>query len=242
MSFTPIYYISSACPTVERSFEMAESYIEKGASAIQMDMPSRFPVYETEFISACMKNALEMYGGYDVYIDMFGKLKERHPEVMLHLVVYPDVVESVGRERFISLCRSLPAASVMIAGGDDELSDCLRASGVTVIGRIDRNLGEQNLAQVARLSEGDICNFNYKKHREVTPHGCISYADKIAYIRNAGVKCKIYAVEGIADKEMMDEVKHAGADGALVGNVLMRLWDSPDELWRLFDLFQSCAG
>lgn len=239
MSFSPIYYITIACPTVERSVDMLERYIAHGAASIQVDLPSKHPVYETEFIAQCMAQALRDYQGYDVYWDALRRIRRNHRDLELHLVVYPDVVEQIGRGRFVELCGEVELASVMIAGGDDELSRFLRGEGIPVIGRIDRMLDPEQLRKLSGEGPSGICNFNYKRHKEIAPHGCGTFAKKIAYIRKAGVSCRILAVEGIANEEMMREVKTAGADGALVGNVLMRLWDDEAELWRLFQAFEA---
>ena len=36
-------------------------------------------------------------------------------------------------------------------------------------------------------------------------------------------------------------VKEAGGRGAIIGNVLMHLWDDEESLWSLFEEFQSLA-
>ena len=239
MGFCPIYYISIACPTVERSAGMIKRYIAHGASSIQVDLPSENPVYETEFIAQCMAQALRSYQGYEVYWDALRQIKRNHRELALHLVVYPDVVDRIGRGQFVKYCKEIEAASVMIAGGDNDLSRFLREEGISVIGRIDRMLKPEQLQSLSQEGPSGIYNFNYKRHREIAPHGCWSFAEKIAYIREAGVSGRILAVEGIANEAMMQEVKDAGADGALVGNVLMRLWDNEPELWKLFHAFES---
>lgn len=241
MGFKPIYYITLCCPTVERSMDMARQYIEREATGLQIDMPSKEPVYETDFVKAMMADALCKNDGYDVYMQAFYDLKAQFPHVEVHLVVYPDVVESIGRQAFVDFYQQAGLASVMVAGGDAGTTQYLRQQGVVVIGRIDRMLDDAQLAQLSRGNENQIYNFNYGRHQEVQPHGLDTFADKIRYIRQTGVKLQIYAVEGIADKTMMNEVKAAGVDGALVGNVLMQLWDKPDALWELFEEFQSTA-
>lgn len=239
MKFRPIYYISIACPTVEKSVSMIEKYIAHGATALQIDMPSKEPIYETEFVAKCMETALATYKGYSVYMDALKDIKEKYPSLELHLVVYPDVVERIGKSEFVAYCKNTGIASVMIAGGNKEVSDYLREEGLVVIGRMERMLDDMQLQQMSQEPTNKIYNFNYKKHREVCPHGCVTFAEKIAYARRAGVVCQIFAVEGIANEEMMREVKEAGADGALVGNVLMRLWDDEVALWDLFHTFES---
>ena len=43
MSFSVIYYVCIACPTVERTLEMVDRYVAHGAKAFQIDMPSKDP-------------------------------------------------------------------------------------------------------------------------------------------------------------------------------------------------------
>lgn len=47
MKFTPIYYVCIACPTITRTKEMVDKYVERGAKAFQIDMPSMDPFAET---------------------------------------------------------------------------------------------------------------------------------------------------------------------------------------------------
>ena len=43
MAFRVIYYISLACPTVERALEMLEKYIQAGANRCEIDMRAHDP-------------------------------------------------------------------------------------------------------------------------------------------------------------------------------------------------------
>ena len=163
MAFTPIYYLTIACPTLERTMAMAEEYYAHGAHAFQFDFPSRVPTLEPPLVQEMMAKALAASDGYGVYLDALVTLKRRRPEAELHLVVYPDVVESIG------------------------------------------------------------------------------FAQKLDYLRTHGVSARFYSVEGIADADMMAEVRAAGAQGALVGNVLMQLWDTASGPWQMLDTFQALA-
>ena len=241
MNFKPIYYISLTYPDLKTSTKMIAEYISHGATALQIDMPASDPKYETPLVAEAMAKALASDSNYDTYIDALKEIASNNPSVELHLVVYPEVVEKIGFAKFVDFVKEIKAASVMIAGGDDKLSQDLINEGIIVIGRIDRMLLDEQLEEYSSLSEDRIFNFNYKRHVEIAPHDCVSFKQKIDYIRSKGVKCRIFAVEGIKNKEMMLEVKDAGANGALIGNALMNLWSNEEELWKLFDEFQNVS-
>lgn len=206
-----------------------------------MDMPSAHPIYETELIKGYMRDALERYEGYAPYMDALREMRRKHPEIGLHLVLYPDVIQAIGLEQLRAFVDENRIASIMVAGGDPQVLASLRQVGITTIERIECDMQDEQLRVLSRYPETQYLNFNYKRHAELQPHGCVSFKEKIAYIRKSGVRARILAVEGIANGQMMREVREAGANGALLGNALMRLWDDEGALWALFDEFQAAA-
>lgn len=241
MAFSIVFYITFCSPDVKNSVAHAQAYVDHGMKSVQFDMPSRNPVFETPLVKGFMQEALAQEPDYRVYMDAMAGFCHAHPQIDTNLVVYPDVVDSIGRENFVDFIFATCIHTVMIAGGDPDLENFLRKSGIAVIGRIDRYLSDESLRCAAGIPAGTF-NLNYKKHAEVMPHGCVSFADKIRYIRNAGVTGRIQAVEGISSVQKLQEVIDAGADGAIIGNALMNLWDDEARLWPFFDSLVACAG
>lgn len=236
--FYPIYYITIVCPDLETSKRKIEEYIARGARAIQIDLPSKNPVFETPFVRENMRRALEIYAGYDGYFSLFREVKRKYQTLELHLVAYPDVVESIGREKFVSLCQEIGIASFMPVSSDPEYRRSFKRDGLVVVENMDVALPDEEVDYAACLGEHEVIALNYKRHKECARAGLPTFKDKVNFLRDRGVKAKIYAVEGIADAGMMEEVKEAGVQRAFVGNVLMRLWDEEEKLWELFDAFQ----
>ena len=81
----------------------AGKYVAHGAKAFQIDMPSKDPFSETDFVKELMKNSLIDDSSYDRYMDGIREIRRRHPQIDLHVVVYDDVVDSIGVEKFIAL-------------------------------------------------------------------------------------------------------------------------------------------
>ncbi len=53
------------------------------------------------------------------------------------------------------------------------------------------------------------------------------------------MRCKLYAVADVQTAEDVAERKEAGLDGVIIGNVLMRLWDQEEELWKRLAAFEA---
>lgn len=242
MGFYPIYYITLVCPSLDASLEKIREYIQHGAKALQIDMPSQNPVYETPFVREMMEKALKDYNGYTRFMQELRAVCKEYPDVEMHLVLYPDVIESIGLERFAEYFLEAGYSSLMLVSTDQNLRARVRQAGITLLSSVSVDLTEEEVAWAAQAQSEEVITLCYRLHTESVRTEYPTYADKLRFLRQHGVRAKLFAVEGIASKEMMKEVRNAGADGALVGNVLMRLWDEPDKLWDLFDQFQSLIG
>jgi tryptophan synthase alpha chain len=239
MPFNIIYYVTLASPTIESSKEMISKYAANGARAIQLDMPSSYPNYETPFIQNHMKKALEICSNYEFYMNAIRDIRNANPSLQLHLVAYPDVIEGIGRDSIISFYKEVRLASFMPVSRDIKYKESFRKDGLAVIDSIGNELDSSEIAYILNRQSFEIVTVNYRQHKKNEQSDNRTLKDKVKLLRSSGIKSKLYAVEGIATKEMMFEVKDAGMDGALVGNVLMKLWDNEEELWDLFHRFHS---
>lgn len=242
MSFDVIYYINIACPTIEKSLEMIDKYIEHGAKALQIDLPSKNPFEETELVKKMMLDSLNADANYDTYMDALREVRRRHPELALHVVVYTDVIESIGIEKFTEFCKEINAASIMLPFTRQDIIDYVEEHGVADMKVILNELPDSEIEQAVNSDKNgykQIVSLRNRKPGEVDRPGCESWNKRYNYARNAGITSPIVSVFGIKTKEALQEVKDSGADGAIIGNVLMNLWKDEDKLWSLFDQFQS---
>lgn len=114
MKFRPVYYMISGWPSLEKTREMVRRYVEHGVTALQFDMPGADPSRESAFIQQGMRHARALYGeDYDVFMDALRGIRCEFPELEIHLVVYPDVVERIGLERFGDFCQEIGIYSVL---------------------------------------------------------------------------------------------------------------------------------
>lgn len=242
MSFTTIYYICIACPTVERTLEMVDKYILNGAKAFQIDMPSKDPFSETEFVKAMMKGAVESDPDYDKYMDGIREIRRRYPKLELHIVVYNDVIDSIGLERFRDFCKEVGAESLMIPGSSSENLLFLEINGFRVFRSIIHEMPEVRIQLAEAVGENGIISLRNKKPGEVDKPGFETFEKKYDYVVNTRkVRSPIYSVFGISSPEELLRVKKTGARGAIIGNVLMKLWDNEEKCFELLRGFQALA-
>lgn len=65
-------YLSLGYPTLEKSIEMADIYIEYGCDAVEISIPSPNPCYEKETIRNWMQEAYRQNSDYEIVLVTFG--------------------------------------------------------------------------------------------------------------------------------------------------------------------------
>lgn len=242
MSFNVIYYINIACPSIEKSLEMVDKYVAHGMRSLQIDLPSRDPYEETPLVKKMMLDSIGKNGNYDTYMDAVREVRRRHPELELHVVVYTDVVDSIGIEKFVEFGKEINVASFMIPFNRREIWEYIERAGIPFMRVVLNELPDHEIAEAVEdcaLGMPTIVSLRNRKPGEVDRPGCETWAGRYDYARKAGITAPIVSVFGIKTRETLQEIKDSGADGAIIGNVLMNLWDDEEALWRLFDQFQS---
>lgn len=243
MAFRVMYYLCLTCPTVEDTLTKIDEYVERGADFLQIDMPSSDPFAESDFIKEMMKNGLAQNSSYDYYMDVLRSVRKKHPDIDLSVVVYTDVVETIGYRKYLDFLKEIGAKNNMIAGDLPEFRKMMDEEGVTYFRGFSYSDPEYDLEELMKLNltEEDIVCTRTRRRVESINRRYDTWEKRIALAKSYGLKAKIYAVAEIETKEDMLERKNAGCDGAIIGNKLMRLWNEPDKLWKLFDEFQSCV-
>ena len=237
--FRPVFYIINGWPSIEKTREMVDKYVEHGVCALQFDMPSADPSRESEFIQERMKHARALYGeGYDVYMDELRDIRAAYPQLEIHLVLYPDVIETIGLERFADFCKEIGVFSVLAM--QPEMMKYLNGRGIATATFIGYDTSEREI-DLAKANDNQIVFLSNKNGRTQPRDGLETWAQRVKYIREAGVKAPVFGVTGISTAEELREVRDAGADGAYIGTIMMKLWDHEEELWKKLDDFQAVA-
>ncbi len=241
MKFYPVYYFTLACPTIDRTLEKVDQYVAKAAvRGIQIDMPSADPYGETDMVKAMMAKCIADYNGnYDYYMDQIRSIRDKHKDLEIHVVVYPDVVATIGKEKFADFCKEIDAFTVRIAGTEvfPDYIECLKERGLPVSDTINYFMPEEDIER-CRTATG-IIHMRTRRKTEAPNRGLETWKDRIAYVRDKGVTARIFATADMKTADDLVVAREGGADGVYVGNVLMNLWNDEPALWKLLAEMQS---
>lgn len=241
MGFKIMYYVTIACPTVDKTLEMIDKYVERGVNSLQIDMPSSDPFGETDFVKEMMKNGLKNGYSYDDYMDAIRKVRAKYPDVDLSIVVYPDVIESIGLDRYMAFLKEIGAKDNILCTDEEALFRAFDENGLTYMTNIPYNDPEYGIEQNERFGEkkDHIITMRTRRRTDAVNRRFDSWKDRVKLAREGGLACKLYAVADVQTAEDVAERKEAGLDGVIIGNVLMRLWDDEEELWKRLAAFES---
>ena len=188
MSFTPVYYVCIACPTIEKTQEMVKKYVQYGAKAFQIDMPSMDPFAETAFVKKMMKESLESGITYNDYMEGIREIRKQFPDLLIHIVVYDDVITSIGLEKFCDFIEEINATTIMVPGISMIHYVYCKGRGIKVFGSITHQLEEENVLAWQYANDDDYVALRNKKPGEFTVPGKETWKQKYDYIRSRGVK------------------------------------------------------
>ena len=238
MAFELVCYLNFGYPTIEEGIRDAEAYIEGGCTALQLDIPSRDPYLEHDFVKERMRKCLETQPDYEMYFEGIRKIHAAHPDVALYFMLYENTVQELGVRRVTDFCREVGIRYTSYVGGDAAIRNALAEAGLGICCYVQYHLPEDEVA-FARASTGPV--LYQAKSVGKTAHGCETFADGVRYLRQAGLSMPIYASVGLKTPDDIRMVKASQADGAFIGSVLMAQLGDKDKLKALIADFMDAS-
>lgn len=238
MAFELVCYLNFGYPTIEDGVRDAELYIESGCTALQLDIPSRDPYLEHDFVKERMKKCLEVEPDYEKYFDGIRQIHAAHPEVKLYFMLYENTIVELGVQRIVDFCREVGIRYTSYVGGSGEVRNALAQAGLGICCYVQYHLPDEEV-DFARQSTGPVLYQARSVGR--TGHGCLSFDDGVHYLRQSGLSMPIYASVGIKTPDDIRAAKAARADGAFIGSVLMAQLNNKEKLRALIEEFTAAA-
>lgn len=222
-------YLSLGYPTLEKSIEMADIYIEYGCDAVEISIPSPNPCYEKETIRNWMQEAYRQNSDYEIYFEAVGRIKARHPDNEVYTMVYQEVFDIVTPERYADFCEQAGVDCVISANLTEASIRTLDKKGVSRCSFGSFILDPKRLKGC--LQPGGLI---YMQTRPFPGQKALPGHEKleevIQYMHDLGIDRPIYCGGGINSPRDAEKVKSAGADGFFVGTAIVSLADDLERL------------
>ena len=238
MAFELVCYLNFGYPTISDGIRDAELYISNGCKALQLDIPSRDPYLEHDFIKERMKSCLETEHDYEKYFEGIREIHRRYPDVALYFMLYENTVKELGVKRIADFCREVGIHYTSYVGNSSEIKHQLEKAGLGICCYVQYHLPDDEV-KFAMSSTGPV--LYQAKSVGKTGHGCRTFSDGVRYLRNAGLEMSIYASVGIKTADDLRMVRKSGADGAFVGSVLMNALEDKTRFAEVMQSFSEAA-
>ncbi|WP_101696312.1 tryptophan synthase subunit alpha [Clostridium minihomine] len=236
-----ICYLSNGYPTLEESAKIAGMYAEGGCDIIEIDLPSRNPYLESEYISGRMASALQACDDYDRYMENILRIKAENPGVHMIVLSYENTVKEIGVEKFADFCVNNELKDLIFVGlCDDTIKNQLIERGLRVSCYVQFPMHPEEIAS-AQDSNGFVYMQAKAEPEKINPK-FPTLADCIQHLRSIGIDREIYCGVGVSTPEDFKMVKQSGGDGAFVGSTVLKLYDKPEELKATIRAFKKADG
>ncbi len=225
-----ICYLSNGYPSIKKTLETADLYVQGGCDIIEVDLPTDNPFLDNEFIGGRMSKAFKLDPNYDHYLDTIAKIRSKYPEKEMLIVLYEHSLTAIGVEKFTQFCLDHQTKDIILVGSEtNDVKNRLMASGIKVSSYIQFHLPQEEI-ELARNSNGFI--YLQAKSTGLEKEGCHTLKDCIRYLRECRLEQRIYCGVGISTPEDVKMVTDSGGDGAFIGSAVLKRQDDPEELVR----------
>ena len=224
-AFVPFVMLGD--PTPELSEEVVEALIDGGADALELGAPFSDPVADGPTIQRAHIRALEAGTGFADTLAVVARVRARHPEIPIGMLIYGNVPFYVGPRDFYAECAKAGVDSVLLAdvpvreGG--AFSAAAAAAGVDAVYIAPPSADARTLDAVAASSRGYV----YAVSRAgVTgterAASTVGLAASVARLR-ADAAAPVMLGFGISRPDQVAEAIAAGADGAISGSATVKI-------------------
>ena len=206
---------------------MLKALIDGGADALELGAPFSDPVADGPTIQRAHIRALEAGTGFADALAVVARVRARHPEIPIGMLIYGNVPFSLGTRDFYAACARAGVDSVLLADvpvrEGDAFSAAAAAAGVDAVYIAPPSADARTLDAVAASSRGYV----YAVSRAgVTgterAASTVGLAASVARLR-ADAAAPVMLGFGISRPDQVAEAIAAGADGAISGSATVKI-------------------
>ena len=236
-----ICYLPTGYPSLEKSMEIAELYLQGGCDGIEISLPYADPIYEPVHIGAAMLYSLWKCGDYDAYLEQIRAFKARHPEALTVNLICGSTIRQIGIDRYLRFFKETGMRCLLGVGMDEELNQAAIAQGVGLSAAVEFGLPEEQVRFALRLDKGIVYLLSKPAPGAPLRDGCDTVAKCIDYLKTRGVRLPIFCGVGIRTAQDVARIRAAGADGVFLGSSFMNQFENKPHLLETIQELHEAA-
>lgn len=248
-SFSIVLMIGDPSPEVTN--QHVQIAVECGIDIVELGIPYANPYLDSTVMKDSMNRALNWSDDPEDYLDYLKEIRLNFPETPFEIMVYYDTVMQIGLKHFAECLKEAQIDAVLVADYVDkddaflnELDKSLERTGVLPIRFVPHPFNPLQVQDLKENSRGFIIaqtmTDNSGKRKQVLTKN----KDKIDFLRESGIEIPIVSAYGIRTPEDIRKCIELGADGVLLGTVILDAAHSmPSQDFRNFlSLLRNAAA
>ena len=224
-AFVPFVMVGDPDPTTSEA--VIEALIAGGADALELGVPFTDPVADGPTIQKAHVRALAAGAGFSDCLEVVARVRRRHPQLPIGMLIYGNVPFAMGLERFYAECAQAGIDSVLLPDVPIResalFSRAAEEAGIDAVYIAPPSAAAETLDAVAAASRGYV----YAVSRVgVTgterASSTVGLAESVERLR-ADSAAPVMLGFGISTPEQVAEAIAAGADGAISGSATVKI-------------------
>ncbi len=154
-------FVTLCDPDKETSLKILEALVAGGADALELGFPFSDPCADGPVIQNADKRALNSGAVTADFFDLIAKIRERHPDLPMSILVYANVVIAHGTDHFFKQAKAsgldavlIPDVPVNMLETHENFLKCAADNEVDTVLIAPPNASEETLDKIAVLSKG----------------------------------------------------------------------------------------
>lgn len=221
-----IPFVMLGDPGMEESGAIIETLIEGGADALELGIPFSDPTADGPVIQAAANRALEKGAAPDSCLDVVAKIRKKHKDIPIGLLVYANLVIGGGMERFYSRAAESGVDSVLVADvpviSSGEFTRRAQDAGIDPVFVVPPNADNEKLREIAVLTKGYTYFLGRAGVTGADREMETPLTARISLLKDAGAPPVVVGF-GISKPEHVKLSLQAGADGAIAGSATVAI-------------------
>ena len=204
--------------------EWAGTYFEGGCTVLEIGLPNENPVLDGKTVADSMERALS-HANLDEIFRKIKDIREQYPQKVLQIMVYYQVIEKIGIERFADICHNCDVDGVLSPNTPGEsMADLDRALNRYHIHNLrfsPFHLTKEALIDLKANASGYIFQQAVDGATGAQPTVSPTVGENIERLKGAGIETPVLAGFGISNAQQIKEALAMGADGVIVGSAVL---------------------
>ena len=215
-------------PDLETTFKLLEIAMDAGVDVFEIGIPMSAPYLDSQVMRDSMNRALAFSAQHDFYLEALHKIRERFPQVIVEVMIYHETVMEIGLDKFCAALEEARMDCVLVADAVFK--------GNAFLGLLDQKLLPGNIypirfvphpydtgqfADLKRNGRGFIIVQTKTDPQGLRPGILDENRQSLQEIRSAGIELPLIFAYGIQTPADVRKCISLGADGVLIGTVLL---------------------